>query len=754
MSFKDTLFTVHTDHLENKVVKNKIKKKEYKYGYDKDLDCVVISMDGTLGEIYEIQGLRIGLPKMPDSVLGDDLPQKKQFFRHVLKPESLKKIKSIIDFREIQDEVRKSQWAEYIEIEWNKRTDGTWFMCDGEAIYLTGSNYFFLNYHKIDNANRDDNRADFRHSNRIWFYFLEACKADPRCYGMCYLKNRRSGFSHMAASESVNVASKSKNAHIGILSKTATDAKQLFTEKVVGCSRELPFYFRPLQAGMDNPKTELVYAVPSVKLTRKSINKASTSEDFVEGLDTKVTWLATNSNSYDGFKLKMLVHDESGKWEKPNSITKNWSVTKTCLRLGRRIVGKVLMGSTSNALDKGGEEFKDIYYGGDLTKVRRNAIGQTPSGMYSFFINALWNMEGFFDVYGWPVFDTPEEDVMGVDGALVDIGSRDFWQAEVDGMAGNQDMQHEYTRQFPLSEKHAFRDEAVNSLFNLVKIYQQVDHNEDMTREGYVTIGSFQWKGGQKDTEVEFHPSKNGRFHLTWIPPKHMQNARSMKQGILYPANETLGAFGCDPYDISGAVGGGGSKGALTGVTGFTMYPDVPNNKMFLEYIARPQTADIFFEDMLMAMVFYGMPALIENNKVGLLRYLRRRGYRKYVMNRPDRTFQQLSKSEIELGGIPNSSEDVKQAHAAAIESYIEDFVGTINENGDMGDMYFSRTLEDWARFDITDRTAHDASISSGLALMGINKFKYRPRNERQNKIVNLGLKRYNNDGARARIIK
>ena len=64
---------------------------------------------------------------------------------------------------------------------------------------------------------------------------------------------------------------------------------------------------------------------------------------------------------------------------------------------------------------------------------------------------------------------------------------------------------------------------------------------------------------------------------------------------------------------------------------------------------------------------------------------------------------------------IPNSSEDIKQAHAAAIESYIESYVG-LDENGH-GDMYFQNTLEDWAKFDINKRTKHDASISSGLAI-------------------------------------
>jgi hypothetical protein len=53
------------------------------------------------------------------------------------------------------------------------------------------------------------------------------------------------------------------------------------------------------------------------------------------------------------------------------------------------------MGSTSNSLDKGGENFKKLYYGSDVAK--RNANGQTSSGLYSLFIPMEWNYEGFID---------------------------------------------------------------------------------------------------------------------------------------------------------------------------------------------------------------------------------------------------------------------------------------------------------------------------------------------------------------------
>jgi hypothetical protein len=224
-----------------------------------------------------------------------------------------------------------------------------------------------------------------------------------------------------------------------------------------------------------------------------------------------------------------------------------------------------------------------------------------------------------------------------------------------------------------------------------------------------------------------------------------------LKDGFKYPGNEHIGAFGCDSYDISGTVDGKGSKGALHGLTKFSM-EDAPPNHFFLEYIQRPQTAEIFFEDILMACVFYGMPILIENNKPRLLYYLKRRGYRGFSMNRPDKVWNKLSAAEKEIGGIPNSSEDVKQAHAAAIESYIENYVGLLQHG--YGSMYFQDTLEDWGRFDITNRTKFDATISSGLAIMACNRNLYKPVADRTVKKINLGIRKYDNKGSISKIIE
>ena len=714
------------------------KSKSWKYGYNKEHDIVVISKTGQIGQILEIQNLCIALPPEPkDLKKGENKWVVKEY------PKELKRIKSIFDWQTYPDEF-KSKWEAYIDEEFNRRENGHWFYNKGIPTYITGTHYMYLQWSKIDVGH-----PDYREANRLFFIFWEACKADRRSYGMCYLKNRRSGFSFMASGETVNMATISSDARFGILSKTGADAKKMFTDKVVPISVNYPFFFKPIQDGMDRPKTELAYRVPASKLTRKSI-QSQEKQIELEGLDTTIDWKNTGDNSYDGEKLKLLVHDESGKWERPDNILNNWRVTKTTLRLGSRIIGKCMMGSTSNALDKGGDNFKKLYSDSDVTK--RNSNGQTKSGLYSLFIPMEWNYEGFIDEYGQPVFNNPDETVLDPFGDVIDQGVIDYWDNEVEGLKQDQDALNEYYRQFPRTEEHAFRDETKNSLFNLAKIYEQIDYNDDLRNTNVVTTGNFQWVNGIKDTKVVFMPTPQGRFKVSWIPGAHMQNKQIVKNGVKYPGNEHVGAFGCDSYDISGTTDGKGSKGALHGLTKFSM-EDAPPSTFFLEYIARPQTAEIFFEDVLMACVFYGMPILAENNKPRLLYHFKRRGYRGYSMNRPDRLWNKLSVTEKEIGGVPNSSEDMKQAHAAAIEMYVDKYVG-LNENGEYGSMYFNDTLNDWSKFNINNRTKYDASISSGLAIMACNKDLYRPVAKLERTKLNLHIAKYRQNGFTSEIIK
>ena len=743
---QNNLYSIQKDFVSPSILSNKNRARSWIYGYDNKYDIVVISKNGQVGQIVNISGLNIGLPPVPEKVYKRSDKKSEQYWQREDLPRELAKIQSIFHWNEMPSQF-KDRLVDYIENEFDYRERGFWFMNNGEPTYITGSHYMYLQWASIDVG-----YPDFREANRIYWIYWEACRADNRSFGMIYLKIRRSGFSFMASSECINVGTLARDSRVGILSKTGADAKKMFTDKVVPINSRLPFFFKPIMDGMDKPKTELSFRIPASKITKK--NMYNSEEDIIEGLDTSIDWKNTEDNSYDGEKLLFLAHDESGKWLRPNNIKENWRVTKTCLRLGSKIIGKCMMGSTSNALSKGGSNFKDIYE--DSSVLHRNANGQTKSGLYSLFIPMEWNMEGFIDLYGMPVFNTPKEPIIGVDKILIKNGAIDYWEAEVDSLKSDADALNEFYRQFPRTESHAFRDESKQSIFNLTKIYQQIDYNDSTIREHHTTRGSFHWRDGVQDSKVIWTPDSRGRFSVSWIPSKSIQNNVYNRNGTAHPGNEHIGSFGCDSYDISAVVGGRGSNGSLHGMTKFHM-DEAPVNEFFLEYIARPQTAEIFFEEVLMACIFYGMPILIENNKPRLLYHFKNRGYRGFCLNRPDKLYNKLSKTERELGGIPNSSEDVKQSHASAIESYIEKFIGmdlagNYRDSDEIGTMPFTRTLEDWAKFDINDRTKFDASISSGLAIMANQKHIYIP--EKKESKISINFARYSNDGNTSQLIE
>ena len=756
MAYEQILYSIET--VSDKDIK-KIEKlnrtKSWEYGYDEDWDFVVISKTGQIDPytIHLIQGLRIALPLAPKmgEIASTSNKKADQVWEVPDKPEAIKKIKDVFEWNKKPMDF-KEEYIEYIEGCFDYRDLGYWFMNNGEKTYITGSHYMFMVWSNIDVG-----LPDYRQANRYFWYFWEACKADYRSYGMCYLKNRRSGFSYMAAAEISNLASLNHNSRYGILSKTREDAKLLFADKVVRIVNMYPFFFKPVMAGSDKPKSEMVFDTPARKLTRTSMSRTD-ALDGVEGLNTSIDYKATGDYSYDGEKLKLLVQDESGKWERPNNVITNHGVTRTCCRAGIDIVGKIMMGSTAGALKKGGDEFRTIYEGCDLREVERNGIDQTPYGLYSLFIPMEWNFEGTFDKYGASVFEDPTTDILRYGGNkdnkrhYIKKGSLTIWKAEYEGRKSNPDSQNEYLRQFPKTEKHAFRDESSNSLFNLTRLNDQLDHVAELDRDVLPVQGSLNWENGVQDSRVIFEPSRTGRFRLAWRPQPQHTNLIMQKNGMKYPANEHLGSFGIDPYNISQAKTRG-SAGAMIGITTHHAVADLaPINTMFLEYKTRPPEAEIFFEDCLMAMVYFGMPALIENNKDRLLYYLKRRGYRGYCMNRPDKVYSKLSYFEKEVGGIPMSGKDVGHAHAQGIESWINRHVGRDEEDLVGNNLLFEKTIYELLRFEFEDRTDYDATMAMGLAIMANQKHMYRPHQPRETVTMELGFSTYDNSGDTSKI--
>ena len=677
-------------------------------GYDEYV--VNICPNDSDGEVVEIGEVHIQLPKAPKKkeILFHDRPSNMQMWKRLDVPEELRRIRSMDEWYEMPNEFKK-RFSSYIEKEFVRRREGVWFYNNGEPTYITGRHYMMLQWSKMDIG-----YASYLEFQRRLFIHFAACEADPRSIGQMYTKCRRSGYTNMSAAILVDEGTQVKDKLLGVQSKTGKDAQEnIFMKKVVPMFKSYPFFFKPIQDGTTNPRMELAFREPSKRITKK--NKTSNKG---EALNTIINWKNTTNNAYDGEKLHILYLDEAGKWEKPTDIREAWRIERTCLIVGRRIVGKALVGSTVNPMDKGGSQYKELWRDSDPTD--RNANGRTKTGLYRLFVPAYEALEGFFDEYGNPIVDDPEAPVKTIDGDYVDIGAKTYLKNEREALKHDARELNEFIRQFPFTIDEAMRDSIEGSTFNIGKIYEQVEYNQELFPNPVVR-GNFQWKEGMTDKEVVFSPNAQGRWRVAWMPKPEERNKYVIKYNKKFPANDHIGVGGVDSYDLDSTTDNRGSKGACHMYNKFSMA--APPNMFVAEYASRPPLARIFYEDVLMAAVFYGYPLLIENNKYGIVRYFESRGYEEYVMKRPEH-LKTPGSVNVKTRGIPSNSQDVIQAHAHAIEAYIEEYVGVNSETGEMGRMYFDRTLEDWIGYKIDNRTKFDLTISSGLALLAAQRVK------------------------------
>jgi len=676
-------------------------------GYEKLI--VKICPNDTEGEVLKLGGLFICLPERPPKkeIFGHKDSDSVQMWRRLSMPKELSRIRSMDEWEEMPREFR-GKFRPYIEEEFRRRREGFWFYNNGAPTYITGRHYMMLQWTKLDIG-----YPYYLNFQREIFLHMAACEADPRCIGQLYTKCRRSGYTNICSAVLVDEATQVKDKLMGIQSKTGKDAQEnIFMKKVVFMFRNYPFFFKPIQDGTTNPRMELAFREPSKRITKK--NKTSQTG---EALNTVINWKNTTNNAYDGEKLHLLYLDEAGKWERPTDIRDAWRIQRTCLIVGRKIVGKALVGSTVNPMDKGGSQYKDLWRDSDPSE--RNANGRTRTGLYRLFIPAHESLEGFFDEYGNPIVEDPEKEIKGIDGDPIRSGSRTYLKNEREALRHDAGELNEVVRQFPFTTDEAFRDSIDGSLFNIGKIYEQIQYNDELFPNPVVT-GNFVWENGNKDTTVNFSPDPKGRFKMSWMPPLEMRNKKQEYKGKKVAPNSELGVGGVDSYDLDSTVDGRGSKGALHLYNKFHM--DHPSNMFVLEYASRPPLARIFYEDVLMAAFFYGYPILIENNKYGIARYFEDRGYDGYLMDRPEHLKTTASKTKTK--GLPSNSQDIIQSHAQAIEAYIHEHVGTHYDTGNMGKMYLNSTLEDWIGFKIDNRTKFDLTISSGLALLAAQKTK------------------------------
>jgi len=197
----------------------------------------------------------------------------------------------------------------WIKMAWYHRLFGYWFYCNGTPTYMTGVNWFYLNFWYLD-----DVKPEYRDSDRRWFIAQKWLQLDTYTFkyvdketgqpiktngkyemldtgrkvwvGSNNPKARRRGHTSKAQCDNCEFSTRTREAHIGIQGKDEDNAENVFKNHFLRPYKKLPIVFKPISAQI-NPNQIMIF---------------ENDDGLIEGLNTRVDYATTKHRSaYDGY---------------------------------------------------------------------------------------------------------------------------------------------------------------------------------------------------------------------------------------------------------------------------------------------------------------------------------------------------------------------------------------------------------------------------------------------------------------------
>lgn len=645
------------------------------------------------GSIVDVQGLKCNVPPVGHvfnrftgkiekrSIITRSHKKKEQYWERQPLPEWWKQ-------KEKQEAERIKSDPDYfdpdinaiVEREWDRRINGVWFMNNGEPTYITGLHYFYLNWWKIDVG-----YPKYRITDQEYFYFLEYCIQDPESMGMFEITKRRFGKSYRLGVFLYEYTSRARNAKAGIQSKTDKDAGSLFQRSIIYPFKNLPTFFRPDFDKSSTLKKDITF------IKTPGRGKSANIDDAEGELNSTVDYRSSDKVSYDGEKLYRYGGDEVGKSTTVDIYDRHQVNYYCCIDDEGKIIGKMVLTTTVEEMESGGAAAKLLW--DDSDQNQKKGAKRTKSGLYRFFMPA--HRTRYFDIYGFP-----DEDK-----ALNEI------QEERKSLASSPRALSARIRKEPLSPNEAFRIDGDRCLFDSMKLNDRLETLGWM--KNYRTRGNFVWLNGERDTKVVWEPADNGRFYVSWIPKDWEKECNLVvKRGsVFYPGNTSKFVIGVDPFDHNTTEDSRRSKGAAFCYKKYDSMNPEYNNSFVAMYLDRPQTAHIFYEDMIKLAYYFGCQILFENQKIGLMHYFEHRGYSPFLM------------------WLPGKSNPGISASAQSHQELAEESEIYINSSVDM--VHHPELIQDWLEFDINDTQKYDAAMAAGYALIANKRIVAKQQNEK-----------------------
>lgn len=641
-----------------------------------------------------------------------------------------------------------NEQEEIVETEMERCKNGVWFYNHGEPIFLTGDNYHFLTYHKIDGTII----SDFIKFQTYSFYFQKYCEDDENCFGEIQLKPRREGCTSRKMASAINRATTNETFFVGIQSKTGKDASEINFQAVIRSFNKLPFWRKP-KTRLENPSRELAFEQPPKRSSGKikTINELD-YEDFY--LNSKIDWRSTSADAYDGDKLHMYIEDEYFKWVEANAY-KAWLVCRKCLVDGEDIIGKGYLLSTVGIEEEEGKVTEEALMNGvelwrGSNPNERNSIGQTETGLYWWFIGAHNSRRS--KRFGWPdkYGNIPEEEVKKY------LFTKR--ESEIDTQK-----RMVIIRQEPMNVQ-----EALSSMLTGIGTFDNIRLGERLTfLENYQGTPerpvkyiecNLAWANNERFTEVVRVQSEKPRWQIPYLPnfvgDEFVNRVKKTSTNSYIPYSDTPFIIGVDPFTYDKTIDGLGSKGAFHVKHKYL-------NRYCCHYRFRPASTDLFFEDCLLTAWYYGARMNPERSGSNIFKFFKEIGCYGFIMNRPEVTKNSaFTKSDTEKG--TTASPENVELGCNLIENYFSKPNEELNENVKDNLEYFwhEETIKQLMAFDKKKREKYDcvmAMIHTEIGAQSLKRFIMQPlevNKDNKMSIVDILTPRFNNNTAILRNIQ
>lgn len=482
------------------------------------------------------------------------------------------------------------------------------------GLWIPGNYYFYLNFGTImgfdspEARRKVPMRPHYRDGDHEFYNEIHYARNAEEVYGIIVGKSRRRGYTWMIVHLYLHEFSFFDHVEMAVGSEGETDKGFIKTwrENFEIAWSHMPQELRPSLNSVDN------------KFMLKTAYKEKINgQEYELGLKNIIHWANfANPGTLRGKALAYGTWEEAGQIKK---LTQSYLATWDCFKEGSVQYGVPIIGGTSDKIEHDNLDYQEMY---------NNA---KKYNLKPLFLSADQCFYGFYDI------ETGISDR---------IGAHQFHEKKLAELKSSKDQKAywSYKNQWPLNASDLWIIHG-GTKFEIDLINDQIAYIDASRKlQESVQRGYFKWK-----IEVDQKTGKEKKHGVQWIDD---QNGAWFKCGEPMPQYKNLDVGGVDPYFLDDKLLDGAteseSKGAIC-IYRRRLPGDLGQHPVAI-YHDRPYYKEMFYEQAMLAAIYYNSPMLAEYGDDEFFKYFIDNGFMHLLKARPLIADSPWSKAENRFG--------------------------------------------------------------------------------------------------------